>query len=210
MSPDLTTIKAEFILTRLGLSADMAGSCQGMTRDRTDGSLWRVVKLSGASGTDSYLVRFDPAIGTVPTPSVPLSAGADGIAWDPVADCLWMLRDTGELIACDRSGALRSGPMPLPANCDQCMIATAVHGESCPASCCHGWPERCMSGTVHRYRRLDYGRLALVAVDTLNGAHAIEGIWIDDTGIRVGNDAATHSGSPPLNRIGRHGADSHA
>lgn len=56
-----------------------------------------------------------PAIGTVPTPPVPLSAGTNGIAWDPVADCLWMPRDTGDLIACDRSGALRSGPMPLPA-----------------------------------------------------------------------------------------------
>lgn len=34
MSPDLTTIESEFTLTRLGLSADMGGSCQGMTRDR--------------------------------------------------------------------------------------------------------------------------------------------------------------------------------
>lgn len=67
-----------------------------------------------------------------------------------------------------------------------------------------------VSGTIHRYRRLDYGQLALVAIDTLNGADAIEGIWIDDTGIRGGNDAATYSGSPALNRIGRHAADSHA
>ena len=67
-----------------------------------------------------------------------------------------------------------------------------------------------MSGTIHRYRRLDNGGLALVAVDTLNGADAIEGIWIDDTGIRGGIDAATYYGSPPLNRIGRYAADSHA
>ncbi|MEG3167882.1 hypothetical protein U1737_06685 [Sphingomonas sp. LB3N6] len=67
-----------------------------------------------------------------------------------------------------------------------------------------------VSGTIYRYRRLDYGGLALVAVDTLNGADAIEGIWIDDTDIRVGNDAATHSGSPRLNRIDRYADDSHA
>lgn len=31
-------------------------------------------------------------------------------------------------------------------------------------------------GTIHRYRRLDYGGLALVALDTLDGAEAVEGI----------------------------------
>lgn len=67
-----------------------------------------------------------------------------------------------------------------------------------------------VSGTIHRYRTLNYSGLALVAVDTLNGADAIEGIWVDDTGIRGGNDAAPHPGSPPSNRIGRYAADSHA
>lgn len=55
-----------------------------------------------------------PVIGTVPTPPVPLSACTNGIAWDPVADCLWMPRDTGDLIACDRSGALRRDRCPYP------------------------------------------------------------------------------------------------
>ncbi|MBB5699326.1 hypothetical protein [Sphingomonas yantingensis] len=119
MSPDLAAIEAEFDLTRLGLSVDMAGSCQGMTLDRSDGSLWIVVKLSGASGSDSHLLHFDPATDTMAAPPVLLSAGTNGVAWDPHADCLWMLRDSSELVACDRSGAILSASTPMPANSDQ-------------------------------------------------------------------------------------------
>lgn len=65
LSPDRAMIEAEFDLTRLGLSADMAGSCQGITLDRSDGHLWMLVKLSGPDGGASHLVRFDPVSETV-------------------------------------------------------------------------------------------------------------------------------------------------
>lgn len=208
LSPDRTMIEAEFDLTRLGLSADMAGSCQGITLDRSDGHLWMLVKLSGPDGGASHLVRFDPASETVSAPPIALAGTANGIAHDPVADCLWVVHDTGELVAYDRSGTIRSGGTPLPANADQCVIADRRYGDIMTGELLVTAGANGAAGTIHRYRRLDYGGWVLVAVDTLDGADAIEGVWIDDDGIWIGNDGATHTGAPRLNRIGRYSTDS--
>lgn len=111
------------------------------------------------------------------------------------------MHDTGDLVAYDRSGTIRSGGTPLPANTDPCVIADRRYGDIMAGQLLVTAGANGAAGTIHRYHRLDYGGWVLVAVNTLDGADAIEGVWIDDEAILIGNSGATHTGAPRRNWI---------
>lgn len=202
MSADLAVAEAEFTTAGLGLGADLEGSCQGMTLDTSDGTIWFLVKLSGASGDGAHLVHFDPATETVIGAPVRVAASDTGVAYDPVADALWVTRDTGagggQLLLYSKEGIPLSGATPTPGHTDQCFYA-ADRGELLVTAGANG-----AAGAVHAYARGDYGGMVPVRVDMLEGADAVEGIVAADGQYHLCNDAHTHPGDPALNRVLRY------
>ena len=88
---------------------------------------------------------------TVSAPPIALAGTANGVAHDPVADCLWVVHDTGELVAYDRSGTIRSGGTPLPANADQCVIADRRYGDIMTGELLVTAGANGAAGTIHRW-----------------------------------------------------------
>lgn len=201
LSADFGTLEAEFTTASLGLPAEMNGSCQGMTLDASDGSVWMLIKLSGAGGNQVHLLRFDPATEQVIGAPIPVAAADTGVAYDAARDRLWITRDTGQLVLYDKTGVPVSGPYPTPAGTDQCFSVAAGGGAFLPGDLLVTAGANGAAGTVCVYNRLDYGGMALRRVDTLTGADAIEGVVLRQGDYFVGNDAHTHPGDPPLNRV---------
>lgn len=202
MSADLTVAEAEFTAAGLGFEVDLQGSCQGMTLDTSDGTIWFVVKLSGASGDATHLVHFDPAIETVIGSPAPVAASDTGVAYDPGLNALWITRDLGsnggQLLLYSKQGSVLSAPTSTPGGTDQCFFA-ADRGELLVTAGANG-----SDGAVHVYARSDYGGMVPVRIDTLAGADAIEGIVAADGHYHVCNDAQTHPGAPALDRVLRY------
>ncbi len=204
MAPDMLSIDQEFDVARLGLSSDLAGSCQGITCDTGDGTIWFIVKLAGSDGKHSYLVRMEPETGLAIGTPIPIAAGDNGLAYDPASDGFWIVRDSAELVLYDKQGNPRTGSFPLPPASDHCFVTGVRHGrigagELIVSAGVNGAP-----GALHRYHPLDYGGPIAIGIETAPGADAIEGVWLDEHMFHIGNDAATHPGTPPKNRVLRY------
>lgn len=202
MSADFAVAEAEFTAAGLGLGADLHGSCQGMTLDTSDGTIWFLVKLSGAGGDGAHLVHFDPATEQVIGAPVRVAASDTGVAYDPVADALWVTRDTGggggQLLLYGKDGAPLSGATPTPGDTDQCFY-DADRAELLVTAGANG-----ATGAVHAYARGDYGGMVPLRIDRLEGADAVEGIVATKGDYLLCNDAHTHPGAPALNRVLRY------
>lgn len=199
MSADLGAVEAEFTSAGLGLGSDFDGSCQGMTLDASDGTIWFILKLAGAGGATTYLCHFDPATEAMVGSPIAISPSDTGVAYDPVIDELWITRDTGanagQLVLYSKAGTALTAAIPTPGGTDQCAYR-AETGELLVTAGANG-----ANGTVCVYARGDYGGMALRRMDTLAGADAIEGVAAALGAIFVCNDAATHPGDPVLNRV---------
>ncbi|MBD8679974.1 hypothetical protein [Sphingomonas sp. CFBP 13720] len=204
MTPDMVAIDLEFDVARLGLSSDMAGSCQGITCDTGDGTIWFIVKLAGPDGNRSYLVRMEPETGLAIGTPIPIAAGDNGIAYDPETDGFWIVRDSAELILYDKQGKARTGSFPLPPASDHCFVTGVGHGRIGAGELIVSAGVNGAAGAIHRYHRLDYGGPVAIGIETAPGADAIEGVWLGEDVFHIGNDAATHPGVPAKNRVLRY------
>lgn len=201
MKPDLSEIDQEYDLTRLGLSAEFAGSCQGISCDRSTGRIWFLLKLAGSSGDKTYLAAFDPATGGLAGSPTLVQPGDNGLAYDSRRDGFWVVRDQNELVLYDRQGRPRTGAIEVPANSDQVFVADSPLGEVAAGDILVSFGANGTAGSILRLRTGDYGGPNQVAIDTLAGADSVEGVHIADNLLMIGNDAATNSGNPARNRI---------
>lgn len=201
MTSDLSAIDREFDLTALGLSSDYAGSVQGISCDPTTGRLWLLLKSAGANGDRNYLLVFDPATGALVGTPIQVQSGDNGLAYDPARDGFWIVRDQKELVLYDRQGRPRSGAIELPADCDHVFVVDRAVGDYAVGDILVSFGGNGSTGSILRLRTGDYGGPNQVAIDILTGADAIEGVHVADDILWIANDAATHPGTPPRNRI---------
>ena len=210
MSADFSVAEAEFTTAGLELGAEHDGSVQGMTLDTSDGTIWFLVKLSGANGATTHLHHFDPATELPIGSPVAVAPSETGLAYDPALDGLWITRDLGSgdgaLVLYDKAGAAVSGSTATPGDTEQCFMVGAASGSLRAGDLLITAGGNGAAGTVNVYGRLDYGGMARRRVDTLVGADAIEGLVLAGGEYVVGNDAATHPGDPALNRVLRYPA----
>lgn len=201
MKPDLSGIDQEFDLNRLGLSADFAGICQGMSCDPTTGRIWFLLKSAGSSGDKTYLATFDSASGTMSGSPILVKSGDNGLAYDARRDGFWVVRDQNELVLYDRQGRPRTGSIELPANSDHVFVVDTAVGDHAAGDILISVGASGATGSVLRLRTGDYGGPNQIAIDVLTGADSVEGVHIADDSLMIGNDAATNSGNPARNRI---------
>lgn len=201
MKPDLSAIDEEFDLTRLGLSADFAGSVQGMTCDRTTGRIWFLLKQAGSGGDKTYLASFDPAAGALSGTPIQVLPGDNGIAYDARRDGFWIVRDQNELVLYDRQGRPRTGAIELPANSDHGFVVESAQGDHAVGDLLISFGTNGANGSVLRLRSGDYGGPNQIGIDVLTGADSIEGVHILGDSLLVANDGATNSGNPARNRL---------
>ncbi|KQN76168.1 hypothetical protein [Sphingomonas sp. Leaf62] len=201
MKPDLSAIDEEFDLTRLGLSSDFTGSCQGMTCDRTTGRIWFLLKQASSSGDKTYLASFDPATAALAGAPTLVLPGDNGIAFDSRRDGFWIVRDQNELILYDRQGRPRTGAIELPANSDHVFVVDAAQGDYAIGDIVVSFGANGAAGSLLRLRTGDYGGPNQIVIDVLTGAESVEGVHIHGNSLWIANDGATNSGNPARNRL---------
>ena len=208
LSADLQTVEAEFRASGFGLSSDFHGSVQGLTIDHRDASLWFVLKLSGAAGTTTHLMHMAVATETLIGNPIPIHSGDNGIACEPAADGLWIVRDGsaagGSFALHDQSGRARTGSYPIAPDADHCHFISQTGNGFLAGDLLVTAGGNGSDGVVLVLNRLDAGGMTVRRIDTLSGATQIEGIVTDGAHYVVVNDGATHPGSPPLNRVLRY------
>lgn len=201
LSADMTTILSAYDVSGWGLGSSYNGSMQGVAFDTSDATLWAVLKATAGGGT--YLLHI-ARTGTLLGAPMALPVTANGVAYDPWRDALAVLLDTAPATvrwfskaAIDLSAT--SQILTLPSSFGDHLAFDLSTGDLLVS-----WGDNGAAGMIGRYGRSSYGGWALVGVDTLAGADAIEGIVSIDGSYYVVNDGATHPGTPVANRVIRY------
>ncbi len=104
LSLDLSAIEVEFDLPRLGIAPEIAGSCQGMTLDRSGRHDLDVGQAVGGRWTRYPPAPFRPMSGALLQAPLRVDPNDNGIAHDPFSNLLCIVRDTGQKLTYDKGG----------------------------------------------------------------------------------------------------------
>lgn len=189
LSADLTTIRDYYSVASLGISP---GSVQGVAYDSSDDTIWFILKLT-TRGTRLVHMTKD---GSLISDRGLRSADSNGLAYDSTRDQLIVMKTTGTVNWIDKETLDGTGKSftATGRNNDQ-LAYDPARDELLVSGGANG-----TDGTIKRYD-VSGSRATLIETITLEGADAIEGIVLYGNDYVVWNDAATHPGNPPENRV---------
>lgn len=209
---DFSTVEAEFTVSSLGLASPPGnGSVQGLCVDAADPNImWAVLKI-GNSGATTYLFSFNMTTEAIASGPFALpTLTCNGVADDGVSGTLLIAQDisssVGGMIRVNKADGTNTGAIALqtPGDTDMMQYLAAPTDGDFQAGdllLTAGANGAGVNGTVSVMRKDKYGGYAARRVDTLTGAEAIEGIWLDGSTYYAVNDLGTHPGTTNINRI---------